>query len=323
MLGLRAAVFRTQQFSGGTYLAYRTDDRNVVAGVDGLLDHWPLPRTQVGFNIEHSLTMFGDGFTPNSRGVLFGRYVFMYGSSLYLPPFEYVEAFTGAQNRPLPISDGPPVWDGFDQQTFLGLHYHKNLQTPYWDPEGGYLFDIVYQAGLPILGADRGYQQAFGQFSFVKGMPAWLRDVPGLGWMAETRWAARVYGAAALPNDGRFFSLGGGQLFRGYDLQQRQGSLAWVGSLEWRIPLFRDLEWDVCDHVAGARGLYTALFYDAGDMYYRGHSLGPVAHALGVGLRLDVAWFGMIERTMLRFDVAKTVNDVSPWQFWFGVQHPF
>jgi len=48
-----------------------------------------------------------------------------------------------------------------------------------------------------------------------------------------------------------------------------------------------------------------------------------VAHALGVGLRLDVAWFGLIERTMLRFDAAKTINDSSPWQFWFGIQHPF
>jgi hypothetical protein len=89
------------------------------------------------------------------------------------------------------------------------------------------------------------------------------------------------------------------------------------------VPLIRGVEWDVCDHIAGARSLQAAFFYDVGDMYYRGESLGPVAHALGVGLRLDVAWFGMIERTMLRFDVAKTINADSPWQFWFGVQHPF
>jgi hypothetical protein len=326
MAGLRAAVYRTQEFSAGAYVAYRTDDRNIVAGVDALCDHWPWPRTQVGVTVERSLTMFGGGFLPSSRGVLYGRYVFMYGTSLYLPPFEYVEAFTGAQNRNLPVPDGPPEPDDFDQQTFVGLHYHKNLQTPYWDPEGGYLFDVTYQAGLPVLGAHRGSQQVVSQFSVVKGMPSWLgwlRDVPGLAWLMDTRWAARVYGAAAYPDDGRFFSLGGGQLFRGFDLQQRQGSLAWVASAEWRVPLIRGVEWDVCDHIAGARSLQAAFFYDVGDMYYRGESLGPVAHALGVGLRLDVAWFGMIERTMLRFDVAKTINADSPWQFWFGVQHPF
>jgi hypothetical protein len=48
-----------------------------------------------------------------------------------------------------------------------------------------------------------------------------------------------------------------------------------------------------------------------------------VAHAVGGGLRLDVAWFSFIERTILRFDVAKTVNADTPLQFWFGVQHPF
>ena len=66
-----------------------------------------------------------------------------------------------------------------------------------------------------------------------------------------------------------------------------------------------------------------AFFWDGGDAYLNGRSLGPVAHAFGAGARLDVAWFGLIERTTLRFDAAKTVNDKSPWQFWFGIQHPF
>jgi hypothetical protein len=32
---------------------------------------------------------------------------------------------------------------------------------------------------------------------------------------------------------------------------------------------------------------------------------------------------GLIERTTLRFDNAKTVNGSYPLQFWFGIQHPF
>jgi hypothetical protein len=44
---------------------------------------------------------------------------------------------------------------------------------------------------------------------------------------------------------------------------------------------------------------------------------------LGAGLRVDIAWFSMIERTTIRFDVAKTLNSSAPVQFWFGVQHPF
>jgi hypothetical protein len=38
---------------------------------------------------------------------------------------------------------------------------------------------------------------------------------------------------------------------------------------------------------------------------------------------VDVAWVSFVERTTLRFDFAKTVNERSPVQFWFGIQHPF
>lgn len=44
---------------------------------------------------------------------------------------------------------------------------------------------------------------------------------------------------------------------------------------------------------------------------------------LHAGLRLDVSWFGFVERSVLRFDVAQTVNDNSPTQFIFAVGMPF
>src|SRR5262249_40925586 len=150
--------------------------------------------------------------------------------------------------------------------------------------------------GLQILGAQEPFHRVYGQVSTVKSMPSWLdflHDVPGMGWLMDTRLAWRLYGGAALPNDARLFTLGGSQMLRGFDLNQRQGSLAGIASVEWRVPILKDIEWDCCDHVAGLRNLYMALFYDVGDMYDHGHSLGPVAHSVGVGLRFDTAWFGM------------------------------
>ena len=129
------------------------------------------------------------------------------------------------------------------------------------------------------------------------GWNAWA-TARSSSWLRETRWAFRLGGAAALPLNGEFFSLGGGDQFRGYDLSQRQGSIIWVGSVEWRVPLFKDLSLDVCDHVAGVRNVYLAPFYDVGDAYVNGHSMGPTAHAVGAGLRVDVAWLGLIERTI-------------------------
>src|SRR5262249_29175047 len=102
LLGLRAGLYRTQHFSGGVYAAYRTDYRDVVVGADGLLDHWPLPRTQLGFNVEQRLASFQDGNDTAFRGSVFARYVKQYSPSLYLPPMEYVEAFGAYQDNFLP-----------------------------------------------------------------------------------------------------------------------------------------------------------------------------------------------------------------------------
>jgi hypothetical protein len=318
--GLRADFYRTEEFNGGPYIGYRTDDRSIVAGVDGLWTHWPWPRTQVGFDIEHRLAMIDNnsGDQEGSRGVLFGRYVFQYSSSLYLPPMHYLEAFADIQDHALPDPyQRIPGTNQFDEQTGLGLHYHIDYLTPYWDPAGGFRFDLTYTAGIPIFGEHESFNRVDGQFSMVKGLPDWT------GPLSQTRVAARIYGATGLPNNGNYYTMGGANLFRGYDLSQRQGSSVWVASLEWRIPIVRHAEWDCCDHVVGIRNIYVAPFYDVGDAYVLGHEVGPIAHAFGAGLRVDVSWLSLIERSTVRFDVAKTINDSSAWQFWFGFQHPF
>ena len=59
------------------------------------------------------------------------------------------------------------------------------------------------------------------------------------------------------------------------------------------------VEWDVCDHVLGIRNVSTALFYDVGDARVNGHDVGPTAHAVGAGLRMDVAVFGFVEHVRI------------------------
>jgi hemolysin activation/secretion protein len=151
-----------------------------------------------------------------------------------------------------------------------------------------------------------------------------IRRLPeGLGWLSETRLAGRVYGAVASPQNAQLFSLGGSELFRGFDLAQRQGNAVWVGTAEWRVPLGRDLDWSCFDSAARLHRLYLATFYDVGCAYLNGHVVGTTAHACGTGLRMDVAWFSFMERTVFRFDVAKSVRTKAPTQFWLGFEHPF
>jgi hypothetical protein len=319
--GARAGAYRTSSVEGGAYTAYRTDYRDFVTGADLVLDHWPWNHTEVGMVFERRLAGTLRGEDQANRGVLYGRYVIDYGDSLYLPPFQYAEAFTTVQDNLLPTArETVPGAERYQHQAMAGAHYHINYLTPYWDPEGGFQADLSYAGGLVVPGIHEGIrdsQQLIGQVAFVWSLP------DGLGWLSQTRLAFRASGAYGVPARVQYFPLGGGELFRGFDLAQRQGNLLWVGSVEWRVPIARHLCWDCCDHAIGIRAIYGAAFCDVGDVYLSGQSVGGVAQALGAGLRLDVAWFTFVERTILRFDVAKTINADTGVQYWIGLEHPF
>ena len=221
MAGLRIGAYRTQEFSGGAYVAYRSDDRNVVAGVDALWDHILLPNMQVGFNIERSLTTWDDDDHEHaSRGVLFERYVMLPGSSFYLPPFEYVEAFEAVQSNPLPVPSEPsPGAMPFHQQTLTGLHYHINLVTPYWNPEGGFMLDTTYAEGLPCwasTGPSRSSTRSCR--SSRRSATCWASaktSRSSAGW-AIRDWRRGPTAADAIQDEAQIFTLGGGDMFRGY-----------------------------------------------------------------------------------------------------------
>ncbi|MBY0229106.1 MAG: hypothetical protein K2W96_07515, partial [Gemmataceae bacterium] len=331
MVGARAGLYRTQQFNGGAYVGFRTDYRDVVYGVDGMWDHFPDAKMQSGFIFEQRLAELNKGDPNAIRGVAWTRYVFLPGSSLYLPPAHYVEGFARYSDNFLPLPTQKAARGvRYDRTTTAGLHYRLNYLTPYWDPEGGFQLDAWYEGGMAQSPSTMGLNKLSGQFSTVLSPPSLGEALEGspclraaADWLADTRIALRAFGATSSPAKGEFFSMGGSELFRGFDLAQRQGSTAFVGSVEWRVPIVRRLKMDYVDNVVGLRNAYAALFWDVGDAYAGRQSVGPVAHAAGLGLRLDVSWFSFVERTTLRLDVAKAVNLDTGVQVWVGVNHPF
>ncbi|HEY1187947.1 MAG TPA: M1 family aminopeptidase [Gemmata sp.] len=322
MLGLRAGAFRTERYTAGAYTAVRSDYRDAVVGVDG---KWMLEHREIGANWETRIGGPWGGLSGASgaqRGSLYVRNIHKESSSLYLPPMFYDEAFVTYQDNFLPFQRGGAAARGgerWDHLYMAGWHVRLNLYTPYWDPECGVWADAMAAGGQADFASGwKALAQGRAELAAVHTLPEWT------GPLRFARVAGRVVGQVATPDQGQFFALGGGTLFRGFDLAERQGSALWVANLEMRWPLARNVTWDALDHCVGARNVYLATFYDVGAVYANNRLVGGnVAHAVGAGLRVDVAIFSFIERATLRFDVGKSLNGGTPLQFWFGVQHAF
>lgn len=319
VLGLRAGLFRTEEFRGGVYAGFRPTFGDIAAGFDALLQHFPDAKWEVGVNGEVSIgqAFQSDDFNPD-RLVAWLRHNIEPTASLYLYPREYAEVYTAVQRHWMPAARRPvPGTVDIDPLTTLGYHYRKDTRVPYWDPEYGYFLDGNVAVGLPLFGESRWTGQAWGQASHTMSLPG------ELGWWSDVKLAVRAGVAVALPTNARMFPMGGNLWFRGFDIFERQGSCLWLGSIEVRIPVKRDVGLEVADRLLRLRTITLAPFYDVGDIYVDGRSIGPVAHAIGVGLRLEVDFFSFLERATIRFDVAKAIGQDTAPQFWFGVQQPF
>jgi hypothetical protein len=282
--------------------------------------HWPLPKWEAGAHGEMSVGQFlqNDNYNPD-RFVVWVRNNIEPTSALYLPPREYAEGYVAFQNNWMPDARYPrPDTITIDPLTTLGVHYRRDTRIPYWDPEMGTLIAGNAALGLPVFGENRWSAMAWGQASWTTTLPDGLEF-----FGSDTKLAFRVGGAVGLPKRARLFPMGGNLWYRGFDVFERQGSCLWLASVELRVPVKRDVRFELVDRILRLNNVYLAPFYDVGDVYVNGHSLGPVAHAVGLGFRFDVSFFSFLERATVRLDVAQTIGMDTRTQFWFGMQQPF
>lgn len=317
--GVRADLYRLQTFQGGGYTAWDAYDRDLKVGADAVLLHWPWTNTEFGAQYDHSLSQDWANL-QRDRARIYGRYIIHETPSLYLNPVEYLEGYARMENVAAGSGEGryvPPGVESYNSQAGIGVRWYRNYLTPYWDPEGGYRLDVNLEHGLPIVGTYDWYERMQAEFVYVKSMG------DGMGYLSSSKWAFRLWGAKGWPDNGYHFQLGGPDKLRGLARNDREGDTAWVASMEWRLPLWKSADVDFLYRVGELQNLYLTVFYDAGEIYLNGQTNGGVAHSVGAGLRLDLSWLGFIERTTVRVDIAKAVNQNEPTQFWFGLQHAF
>ena len=311
--GVKAAIQRLDRWQITAWAGSEPALREAIFGGQFTIFHFPWTKTAAGFFYEEGLYNFYND-KRHSGGRAFLRYRFLESSSFLVDDQGFAELYYGIGNEFWAGDDGRPV------NAFLGAvgaRYRLSTLFPYWDPVKGFLIEATAEYGNTLVGSAFNYVRTTGEFGFVRPLPE------GLGYLSTTRLAVRVYGGFGAPDSQPLFRLGGGRRLRALDLSQDLGSSVWLGTFEWRMPIWRELDRDYFDHVVGCRNLFGALFYDVGQSYLRGH-FNPVVHGVGVGLRLDVALFAFLERANLRLDIAQQVGTsrFGP-VLWLGLNQVF
>jgi hypothetical protein len=289
--------------------------REAIFGGQFTLLNFPAPKWSAGLFYEEGLYNFYND-KRHSGGRAFLRYRFLETSSFIIDDQGFFELYYGVGYEFWPGDDGRPVFSG--GLAAFGARYRLSTLFPYWDPVKGYLIEATGEYGNTAYGSSIDYVRTTFEYGIVRPFPAlW-------GEPMKSRLAFRVYGGYGAPDNAPLFRLGGGRRLRALDLSQFTGSSVWLATLEWRYPLWREIDRDLLDHIVGVRNLIGAVFYDVGQSFFHG-AWDPVVHGVGVGLRVDVALFAFLERAALRVDIAQPVGIGTRHGpvIWFGLNQVF
>lgn len=312
--GFKVGVQRLDRWQISAWAGTEPALREAIFGGQITFFHFPWPKWSSGFFYEEGMYNFYND-SRHSGGRFFTRYRFLPTSSFLIDDQGFFELYYGIGNEFWAGDDGRPVGNWL---AALGGRYRLSTLAPYWDPVEGFEVDVTAEYGNEAFGSDFNYFRTTAEYGVVRPLPnLW-------GGPSKSRIAFRVYGGFGAPDNLPLFRLGGGRRLRALDLTQQTGSSVWLTTLEYRYPLWREVNQDLFDHVVGIRNVLGAVFCDVGESYLRGR-WGPVVTGVGVGLRIDCALFSFLERAALRVDIAQPIG-IGP-KFgpiiWFGINQVF
>lgn len=312
--GFKVGAQRVNQWQISLWAGTEPALREAIFGGQATIFNVPGPNWAAGLFYEEGLYNFYND-KRHSGGRAFVRYRLLESSSFLVDDQGFIEFYFGTGNEFWAGDDGRPVAGWLDA---IGIRYRLSTLFPYWDPVQGRLIEFTGEYGNKAYGSVVDYARMTAEYGIVRPLPE------GWGRLSRSRLAFRAYGGISYPDYYPMFRLGGGRRLRALDLSQNTGSAVWLTTLEWRYPLWAEIDRDIIDHVVGFRNLIGAVFYDVGQSYLRGE-FSPVVHGVGVGLRIDTALFSFLERASMRIDLAQPVG-VNPARgpvLWFGLNQIF
>ncbi len=311
--GFKVGIQRLEKWQLTAWAGTEPALREAIFGGQLLFPHTPFPRWVSGIFYEEGLYNFYND-KRHSGGRLFTRYKFLETSSFLTEDQGFAELYLGTGNEFWQGDDGRPVNGNL---TAIGGRLRASTLFPVWDPVGGNLLELTVERGDRAIGSKYDYVRMTGEVGVVRALP----ESTG-AYFSKTKLALRAYGGWAFPDDQPYFRLGGGRRLRGLDLTQYTGSAVWLGTAEWRFPIWADMNQGDPTGLLHGQNLFGSLFYDVGQSYLRGN-FSPVVHSVGFGLRLDVSLFSFLERAALRMDIAQPIGIGRGPVLWFGLNQVF
>ena len=310
--GFKIVAQRLQKYQFTAWAGTEPALREAIFGGQFQFLHFPWPRWNAGVFYEEGLYNFYND-KQHSGGRIFARNRFLEASSNLVEDAGFYEFYYGFGNEFWQGDDGRPVSKPF---AAVGARFRLNTLFPVWNPAGGRLIDATVEYGDRAIGSTFDYVRMTLDYGVVRSMPE------GYGFLSRTKIAVRGYGGLGFPDNVPYFRLGGGKRLRALDLQQNLGSSVWLGTFEWRFPLWGDLDVRAVDNFLGMRNVLGSVFYDVGQSYLKGQ-FSQVVHGVGFGVGLDVALFSFVERAVVRLDVAQPIGTGNGPVLWFGLNQVF
>jgi hypothetical protein len=310
--GIKLGITRLEKYQATLWAGTEPALREAIFGGQFSVFHWPSPLWTSGVFYEEGLYNFYND-KAHSGGRLFTRYRFLEASSFLVDDAGFAELYYGFGNEFWAGDSGRPVGKPF---AAVGGRFRLSTLFPVWNPVGGNLIEVTAEYGNRAIGSTYDYVRMSLDTGIVRQLPE------GLGYFSKTRIALRFFGGLGFPDNVPYFRLGGGTRLRALDLNQNLGSSVWVGTAEWRFPIWEDCDIEALDHVLRGKNINASIFYDGGQSYLSGR-FSPMVNGVGVGVGIDVALFSFLERANIRVDTAQPLIAGRGPVIWFGLNQSF
>jgi len=198
-------------------------------------------------------------------------------------------------------------------EAIVGTSFHLGRSGPLPDPRDGYKVDAIIENSGHFLGATQYFTRSALDMSFYQPVTA------------QSKAAFRLKAGWGTPDDKSLFELGGINGLRGFERKTARGAKALLGSIEYRFPLVKRLDWSMADHWIGLESIGGVVFFDLGQAWFEDFEESTLKKDAGVGLRFTVNLGSFLEKVVVRLDASQAIHDPreDDPHFWLGLNHAF